>query len=86
MEYGIAIASISVTIIIGLFVLAFKYGELSNKVKTTRERQAENLERNVQDINGIRREFKEYKAENKADHNLIFNKLDTIIRNGNKKE
>ena len=85
MESGIAIASIGVTVIIGLFVLAYKYGELNNKVKTTRERQTENEERTEKNISDIRQDFREYKAENKADHNQIFGKLDTIIRNGNKK-
>ena len=74
MESGIALASIGVTVIIGLLVLAYGYGVLTQRTKSNRA-----------DINHIQEEFKEYRKDNKADHNLIFAKLDTIIKNGNKK-
>ena len=74
MQLDAAIIGVVVTGLLALLGLAYGYGALTQKVKANRC-----------DITDIRAEFKSYQIDNKADHTLIFTKLDKIIQNGSRK-
>jgi hypothetical protein len=71
MQIDTAMVGVLITILLALLGFASWVGALHQKVKY-----------NDQDNHSIRKEFKEYQAENKADHNLITSKLDKILQNG----
>ena len=81
MQIDTASLGMIVTAGIALVTLAAWVGALSNQVKNNRlanKKTQESLEKKTDDI---RREFREYQLDNKADHILINNKLDEILRN-----
>ncbi len=69
MQIDAAIIGVVVTVLLALLGLAYGYGSLTNKVKGDRY-----------DIEEIKKSFRDYQVDNKADHALITTKLDTIIR------
>ena len=62
-----------ITVLIALLGFAYGYGVINTKVKANKD-----------NITDIWKEISDFKKENKADHNSMSNKLDTIIRNGRK--
>ena len=72
-EINAASVAVFVTILLALLCFACAWGSLNQRVKNDRH-----------DINKIEKAFSDFQTENKADHEKISGKLDTIIRNGYK--
>ncbi len=62
-------AAIIITVLIALLALAYGYGILTQKVTSHALRQ-----------DSIKEEFKVYQTENKAEHKVIGDKLDCLLR------
>lgn len=73
MDIDMGLATILSTVFVALVGVIFGYGVLQNRVKTNRH----DLERTEKDL-------REFRTENRDDHRRIHEKLDTIIRNGQK--
>jgi len=80
------LAAIFITILLALIATGVAWGSLRERVNHNSKDIGDKAEAQEKIVSQIRAEFKAYQLNNREDHSMIFNKLDKIFMQNDKRD